>query len=91
VAFARNTVRLEASHIGPEFDDFKRIFVAHGHRREDRLLRLRVSTEDTDVGVADARLAHVRQPVVGANRGLLLGDERLNILAGLLLSQPHAR
>jgi hypothetical protein len=50
----------------------------------------RVPIEDTDVGAADAGLVHLHQHIVGADLGLLLGDGRLNILAGLLLGQPHA-
>ena len=70
---------LKTSHIGPKFGDLARVFVAHGHRRRDRLLRPLVPIEDMDVGAADAGLVYLDQYIVGAN----LGDR--------LLLEPQAR
>ena len=80
VALARHALAdLEMPHVGAEFGDLARIFVADRHRRRDRLLRPLVPVEDMHVGAADAGLVHLHEHVIGAD----LGDR--------LLFEPKAR
>jgi hypothetical protein len=70
MALARDTLAdLEAPDVGADRGDLARIFMAHDHRRRDRLPRPVVPVEDVHVGAADPGLVHLHQHVLGPDLG----------------------
>ncbi len=59
----------DTAHLAADLDDLAGVFVSHGHRHRDRLLRPGIPVEDVHVRAADGRTADLDENVVVADRG----------------------